>query len=130
MNSWNKTTSLAYNLKVYNLSENNKIIERLYQLLEGEEGYLLRQKIDNLIYQFGVKHDYEWQARFNGASAGYLVLYSGRINDDGRVFIQVGREHTEKDVPGYVKKDFRRLAQDIQKVAIETAKNILGVKND
>lgn len=130
LNSWNKSKSLAYNMKIYNLTENKEILENLYELLENKKGYLLRQKINNLISKFDFENNYEWQAGFNGASGGYLVLYSGGERDDGAIFVYSGKGHTEEDVPGYVKKAFRELALNIQRLAIETAKKMIGVKND
>lgn len=39
--------------------------------------------INELINEFGHKHNYRWQAGFNGRSSGYLVLYQGETKPSG-----------------------------------------------
>lgn len=121
MNSWNRNSSLAYNMKVYNLTEDSKIKEKLYELLDEEKGLSLFCTINSLIERFGNFYNYEWQAGFNGRSSGYLVLYSGGIDEEsGRVYTS-GRDIKESEVPSEVKKRFRDLALSIQKAAIQEA---------
>lgn len=121
MNSWNRNSSLAYNMKVYNLTEDSKIKEKLYELLDEDKGLSLYSTINFLIERFGNYYNYEWQAGFNGRSGGYLVLYSGGIDEEsGRVYTS-GRDIKESDVPSEVKKRFRDLALSIQKAAIQEA---------
>lgn len=73
MNSWNNATSLAYNLKIYNVID-DKLQNKVYELMELPEFY---EDINMLISDFDNEFNHEWQAGFNGRSGGYLVLYKG-----------------------------------------------------
>lgn len=73
MNSWNLSTAPAYNLKVYNVIDND-LHNKVFELMECEFFY---EDINNLIHDFNLTNDYQWQAGFNGRSGGYLVLYKG-----------------------------------------------------
>lgn len=74
MNSWNRSTSYAHNVKLYNLGLTREQEDKAYEMMETEEFY---DDINWLIRDFEEEHDYKWQAGFNGRSGGYLVLYSG-----------------------------------------------------
>ena len=76
MNSWNRATSYACNLKIHRLGLTSEIESKLYDMLGTQEFYCLRQ--DALDF-FNEMHDYRWQAAFNGRSGGYLVLYQGEL---------------------------------------------------
>lgn len=80
MNSWNRSTSYACNMKIYNLDLTDKIKDKLYELLDCEEAY---EPIRDLIEDFNAEHDYRWQAGLNGRSGGYLVLYQGGRKESG-----------------------------------------------
>ncbi len=84
MNSWNNSTAPAYNLKIYNVIDNH-LQDKVYELLECNDFYTT---INNLISDFNMEHDYQWQAAFNGRSGGYLVLYQGETTRE---------TYTEKD---------------------------------
>lgn len=114
MNSWNGSKSLAYNLKIYNLTSDTNIRSKLYDIIDCEEAY---NHVNYLVRKFDNQFNHEWQAGFNGRSGGYLVLYKGGVNDGG-VFTQPGRSIDENEVPTHVKKAFRKLALDIQKHAV------------
>lgn len=73
MNSWNLSTAPAYNLKVYNVIDND-LQNKVYELMESDYFY---DDINWMIEEFDREFNYEWQAGFNGRSGGYLVLYSG-----------------------------------------------------
>ena len=120
MNSWNNSTSLAYNLKIYNVID-RELQDACYELLNVD--YFYENYINPLIHEFDRKYNYEWQAGFNGRSGGYLVLYIGGINEDGRVYCKPGLNIEDDEVPAQVKKDFRKLAIDIVKTAEYMAKN-------
>jgi len=75
-NSWNNSTSYAYNMKIYNLGLGSEIQDRLYELMECEDFY---RSINDFIGLFEQEHNYKWQAGFNGRQGGYLVLYQGGI---------------------------------------------------
>ena len=74
MSSWNRSTSYACNMKIYNLDVPEEVKDRLYEMLDCQEVY---DRIRNLIDDFNAEHDFVWQAAFNGRSSGYLVLYQG-----------------------------------------------------
>jgi len=80
MNHWNKSTSYAHNMKIYNLPLSAENKDRLYGLAECEDAH---ERISDLIANFGREHDYEYQGGFNGRSGGYLVLYSGGRKPSG-----------------------------------------------
>jgi hypothetical protein len=120
MNSWNRSKSLAYNLKIYNVI-NRELQDACYNLLDVD--YFYEDYINPLIEDFEYKYNFEWQAGFNGRSGGYLVLYKGGRHENGRVYCSCGLNITEDEVPTEVKKDFRRLAIDIVKTAEYMAKN-------
>lgn len=80
MNPWNRSTSYAHNVKLYNLGLTEEQEDKAYEMMETEEFY---DDINWLIRDFEEEHDYKWQVGFNGRSGGYLVLYSGGKEDPG-----------------------------------------------
>lgn len=79
MNSWNRSTSYACNLKLYRLGLDAATIDKLYDMLDTQEFFDSQQMLRQ---QFGRDHDYRWQAAMNGRSSGYLVLYQGELRTD------------------------------------------------
>ena len=120
MNSWNGSESLAYNLKIYNVID-RELQDACYDLLSVD--YFYEDYINPLIADFDYNNNYEWQAGFNGRSGGYLVLYKGGRNADGRTYCRCGQHIEDNEVPAEVKKAFRKLAVDIVKTAEHMAKN-------
>ena len=76
MNSWNNSTAPAYNMKVYNIIPKD-LQDKVFELMESEDFY---DVINDLIHEFDIENDYNFQAGFNGRSGGYLVLYKGGID--------------------------------------------------
>lgn len=76
MNSWNRATSYACNLKVDRLGLTFDIVLKLLDMLGTQEFFDMQQE---LLDEFNAAHDYRWQAAFNGRSGGYLVLYQGEL---------------------------------------------------
>ncbi len=72
--SWNHSTSYACNMKIHNLGLDYETVDKLYDMLRVPEFF---DGIDGLIRQFGERHQFRWQAGWNGRSGGYLVLYQG-----------------------------------------------------
>jgi len=70
---WNRSTSYAVNLKIHKVIP-REFQNRAYELI-GQAG--IYKAIDELINDFNVAHDWQYQAGFNGRSGGYLVLYQG-----------------------------------------------------
>lgn len=74
MNSWNRSTSYACNLKIDHLGLDFEIVDKLFDVIETQEFFHAQQKLREA---FGAAHDYRWQVHMNGRSGGYLVLYQG-----------------------------------------------------
>ena len=74
MNSWNRSTSYACNMKIYNLELERETENKLWDLIQVPEFY---DRLNELVEDFGRQHNYVWQAGWNGRSGGYLVLYQG-----------------------------------------------------
>ena len=119
MNSWNNSTAPAFNLKVYNVIP-IELQNKVYEIQETDEYW---EEVNNLIFDFQNKHNYTWQAGFNGRSGGYLVLYQGGIGLGGKVYCYPGRGIETKDVPKEILKSFSQLARNIVKYTISTCKN-------
>ena len=80
MNSWNRSTSYAHNVKIYNLGLTSEQLDKVYEMLDTDGFY---DNINDLIEQFAIDHNYNWQVGFNGRSSGYLVLYQGGRKESG-----------------------------------------------
>lgn len=77
-NSWNKSTSYARNVKIYNIGLSEVLEAKALDLI-CEEGFndMMARLYDPLVEQFEEETDYT--IGFNGRSDGYLVLYN-KIN--------------------------------------------------
>ena len=80
MNSWNRSTSYACNLKIHNLKLVTEIADKLYDMICTQEFFSAQSA---LLADFGEQHGYCWQAGMNGRSGGYLVLYQGELKPSG-----------------------------------------------
>ncbi|CAG0960669.1 hypothetical protein METP2_00763 [Methanosarcinales archaeon] len=80
MNSWNRSTSYARNIKLHRLGLTREQENRAYEIIQADGAY---DKINGIIRAFGVTNDYRYQIGFNGRSGGYLVLYQGGKKDPG-----------------------------------------------
>jgi len=81
MNSWNKSTSYANNIKLYNIDKPNDVDEETFWEMIGITEW--QEKFSDLLEDFGRKHEWQWQAGINGRSGGYVVLYKGGIKPSG-----------------------------------------------
>lgn len=73
-NSWNRTKSIAHNVKLYNLKlEGDWTVVSRYLFDDADSG-CLQMYIDDEIQEFERKNPY-YEVGFNGRSGGYLVLY-------------------------------------------------------
>ncbi len=134
MNSWNRSTSYACNLKLHSLGLDAATLDKLYDMLETQEFFDSQQV---LRHQFGAEHLFRWQAAMNGRNGGYLVLYQGelrtdrdgnkevvcfpgRSTDDGEDF----EDWTTFEIRSRVKlvQSFDKLADALVKQAVEMAK--------
>ena len=74
VNSWNRSTSYANNVKIYNLGLTEEQEQVAYQLLDPElDTTELELEIQVLLSDF--QTDTGYLIGFNGRSSGYLVLY-------------------------------------------------------
>lgn len=74
MRSWNRSTSYANDMKIYNLDLPHEIKDKLYDMLDVDDVWF---RLNLLKEDFAIAHNHQWQAGWNGRSGGYLVLYSG-----------------------------------------------------
>lgn len=116
MNSWNGLSSIANNVKVYNLGLPEIQKNKLYDFIECENFY---NEINFLIHHSGLK------VGFNGRSSGYLVLYNKDNNcsavDDCYYNFESYKEFLDCEKDG---KNFR-VAQENCKCIIENDFNLV-----
>lgn len=74
MNGWNRASSYACNMKLYELGLDRETTDTLYDMIQVPEFY---DELQEVIQKFNAAHNYQWQAGWNGRSGGYLVLYQG-----------------------------------------------------
>ena len=80
LNSWNRQTSVANNVKLYNLNlDGDWTVAMKYMFDESDSGGL-QDMIDSEIQAFNEEHYPLYRAGFNGRSNGYLVLYDSDNN--------------------------------------------------
>ena len=72
LNSWNRSTSYACNLKITHLGLSPEVVDKLFDMIQTQ-GFF--DAMDECKWEFAAKHNYLWQAGMNGRSGGYLVLY-------------------------------------------------------
>ena len=75
MNSWNKQSSIANNVKLYNLNLSGDWTVAMRYLFDEADSGLLQMYIDDAIREFEEEHPW-YRVGFNGRSNGYLVLYN------------------------------------------------------
>ncbi len=81
MNSWNRSTSYANNIKLHQIDKPEDIDnDTLWEMLWITEW---QEKLSDLLEDFGRRHEWQWQAGVNGRSGGYVVLYRGGIKPSG-----------------------------------------------
>jgi len=81
MNPWNRSTSYANNIKLYNIDKPDGIDnDKCYDMLGITEW---QEKLSDMLEDFGKRHEWQWQAGINGRSGGYIVLYKGGIKPSG-----------------------------------------------
>jgi hypothetical protein len=81
MNSWNRSTSYANCIKLYNIDKPEDINSNTWwEMLWITEW---QETLSDLLEDFGRKHEWQWQAGINGRSGGYVVLYRGGIKPSG-----------------------------------------------
>jgi hypothetical protein len=73
MNSWNRSKSIAHNVKLYNLNLDGDWTVAMKYLFDESDAGLLQMYIDDEIREFEEKYPY-YKVCSNGRSGGYLVL--------------------------------------------------------
>lgn len=74
MHGWNRSTSYACNMKLHKLGLDRETTDKLWDMIQVPDFY---DQLNDLIENFNQRHNYQWQAAWNGRSGGYLVLYEG-----------------------------------------------------
>lgn len=77
MNSWNRTTSYANNIKIHNLNVSDETKEAFFEML----GTDILDEAHDILEDFRDRYDGRYQIGINGRSGGYLVLYNGYKKD-------------------------------------------------
>ena len=81
MNSWNRSTSYANNIKLHQIDKPEDIdSDTWYEMLWITEW---QEKLSDMLEDFDRKYNWQWQAGINGRSGGYVVLYKGGIKPSG-----------------------------------------------
>jgi hypothetical protein len=109
MNSWNAATSYARNVKIHKLRfPDNASRNNAYDLLHTPEAF---HEVHSIMEAFGLAHDWQWQAAFNGKSSGYIVLYQGGIRqtDHKSVCTSCGQRNFKAVLPPAVTAEDRLL---------------------
>jgi len=73
MNSWNRSTSYANKVKVWDVIPSS-LQNKVFEMMDVEGFY---DDINYILEDFGMENDYSYQAGFNGRSGGYIVMYEG-----------------------------------------------------
>ena len=81
MNSWNKSTSYANNIKLHNVDKPDDIDNDTWWEMMGITNW--QNQLSDLLEEFNRKYEHQWQAGINGRSGGYVVLYKGGIKPSG-----------------------------------------------
>ena len=125
MNSWNRSESIAHNVKLYNLKLEGDWTVAMRYLFDENDAGLLQMYIDDEIKEF--EEEYPWTSVFfNGRSGGYLVL--GTKNNNGSVLPDCVSEYEtyedfKEDIKsgwnGYNVSDFNRELRDTVTVVRE-----------
>ena len=81
MNSWNRSTSYANNIKLHQIDKPDDVDSDTWYDMIGITDW--QQKLSDLLEDFGRKYEHQWQAGINGRSSGYVVLYKGGTKASG-----------------------------------------------
>ena len=81
MNSWNRLTSYANNIKIHNLGLSAEQSDKAYEMLDTDFWEDIRWPID----EFTASQGGAYTIGTNGRSGGYLVLYQSRLELTGHL---------------------------------------------
>jgi hypothetical protein len=74
-NSWNRSTSYAHNVKIYNLGLTDAQLSRAWDLINQDQ---VHSRLNVILTNWSSGSNYSWQAAFN---KGYIVLYQGGLEN-------------------------------------------------
>lgn len=134
MNSWNRLSSYAQNVKLHNLRLPEDISEKAYDFI-GAECETYNEQLDMLLSEFTLETGYF--AGFNGRSGGYIVLYdSVREPDTGELRVSNASIDSDCTVEDFAERStsnlrervelvtrFDKLCDDIRALFIESVRN-------
>ena len=114
MNSWNRSTSYANNVKIQNLAIPGDLQDLAYDVASGEvEAPDWDISFARTVSDFYRRTGYH--IGFNGRSSGYLVLYEAQAYEDGAYSIYPGRPIDMcEDFSGWNLSDLRRRVELVQ----------------
>ena len=75
LNSWNRSTSYACNLKITHLGLSPEVVDKLFDMIQTQEFF---DAMDECKWEFAAKHNYLWQAGMNGRSGGDWSMHALR----------------------------------------------------
>jgi hypothetical protein len=78
MNSWNRMTSYARNVKLYNLNIPKDLMDIAYEAIGGNDIF---ENLNWIISDFEKRHGQHYTIGSNGRSGGYRVLYEQEVKD-------------------------------------------------
>lgn len=115
-NSWNRATSYANNVKLYNLNLPEKIRDKAYSLVCGEvECPDWNFAVEDAFHSFLKETGYN--AGFNGRSGGYIVMYETAVDSSGKTVTYPGRGIDQyEDFDDEDEWDFHRLQERVKLV--------------
>lgn len=125
MNSWNRSKSIANNVKLYNLDLEGDWTVAMRYLFDETDASCLQMYIDDEIREFEAQNPY-YQVCFNGRSNGYLVLCEKGNNGsvlpecvDQYESYEDFKEDVKGGYNGYNVSDFNRELRDAVEIVRE-----------
>lgn len=102
MNSWNRTKTLANNVKIYNLPLTTEQKNKFYEIAEDENlSQELYNNINYLLYDFEAQNP-GLEVYFNGRSGGYIVI-KNKGNNENIIDENITDSANKQDLINYFK---------------------------
>lgn len=102
MNSWNRTKTLANNVKIYNLPLTTEQKNKFYEITEDENlSQELYDNINCLLYAFEAQNP-GLEVYFNGRSGGYIVI-KNKGNNENIIDENITDSANKQDLTNYFK---------------------------
>ena len=114
MNSWNRESSYAMNVKIYNLDMSDEAEERAYSIFcDDVDCSELNFRIQDIIHEFEIESGNRFTIGMNGRQGGYLVLYQASYEDCVLKAKFIGTDMYE-DFSDWTMEELRMRVLDIQ----------------